>query len=80
MKIDAQEPLKSRNLLRKLCIHVPSSRIPTTAFSLTTEHTTEHVYIICQSEFLHFRGSCAPIFVIFFLNGLKFHVESKFQY
>ena len=39
--------------------------------SLMTELTTEHVYIIRRSEFLHFRGSCASIFVIFSLKWLK---------
>ena len=29
--------------------------------------TTKHGYIICQSEFLHFKGSCASIYVLSFL-------------
>ena len=45
--------------------------------SLMTELTTEHVYIIRRSEFLHFRGSCASIFVIFSLkvNGIFYFPE-----
>ena len=41
----------------------------------TSDVADKHVYEICLSEFLHFRGCCASIFVIFFYSGLKFHVD-----
>ena len=35
----------------------------------------ETCILICRSEFLGFRGSCASIFDIFFLNSSEFHTD-----
>ena len=40
--------------------------------------TTEHVYTICRREFLHFKGSCASIYVLFFFNWPK--ISHRFHF
>ena len=81
-KIDAFKPLKWRNSLEQIIYtcSVVCSVVKETGVAgfLTTEHMTEHVYMISRREFINFRGSCASIFMLFFLTDLKLYAEFIF--
>ena len=65
-KIDAQEPLKFRNSLRQIKYTCSVVKNPDDARFLDDRtHNGTCTYIICRSEFLNFKGSCASIFDIF---------------
>ena len=66
MKIDAFKPLKWRNSLRQIAYTCFVVKNPDDAHLLNNETHDETCIHNLPREFLHFRASCASIYVFIF--------------
>ena len=71
-KIEPQEPLKWRNSLRQIMY---TCSVLCSVVKEMGSLTTEHVYIICEANFLILGVPVDRFECFFFLTGLKFHID-----